>query len=57
MINKNIDFIKLGRYIFPASIVIMVISLSLIFLMKMNLGIDFTSGTRFDMAISKLDNE
>ncbi len=57
MINKNIDFIKLGRYIFPVSIVIMVISFSLIFLMKMNLGIDFTSGTRFDMAVSKLDNE
>ena len=57
MINKNIDFMKLCRYIFPVSIVTMLISFSLIFLMKMNLGIDFTSGTRFDMAISKSDGE
>jgi len=54
--NTDIDFMKLGKYIFPISILIMVVSISLVFLIKMNLGIDFTSGTRFDMTLSNDDD-
>ena len=50
-IKTNINFMKMGRYIFPISIVVMLISFGLVFLMEMNLGIDFTSGTRFDITL------
>ena len=49
--NPNINFMKLGKYVFPISIFVMLISILLVFLIKMNLGIDFTSGTRFDMTL------
>ena len=49
--KTNINFMKLGRYIFPISIVVMFISFGLVFLIEMNLGIDFTSGTRFDITL------
>ena len=42
---------KGGNYLFPASMLIMLISSLLILLKGLNLGIDFTQGTRFDIAI------
>ena len=54
MINlkTNINFIKNGLYIFIASILIMLASCLLIFFKGLNLGIDFTKGTRFDIVIT-----
>ena len=43
---------NIGNYMFPTSILIMLISLFLILFKGLNLGIDFTHGTRFDIAIS-----
>ena len=55
MINlkTNINFMKNGTYIFIASILIMLISCLLIFFKGLNLGIDFTKGTRFDIVITE----
>ena len=50
-LKTNINFMETGKYIFPLSIIIMTLSIALIFVMEMNLGIDFTSGTRFDMTL------
>ncbi len=48
---KNINFINLGKYLFPFSMVMIFASVLLLFFSEMNLGIDFTSGTRFDLTI------
>ena len=55
MINfkPNIDFMKNGSYIFMASILMMIASCLLIFFKGLNLGIDFTKGTRFDIVIAQ----
>ena len=55
MINfkTNIDFMKNGSYIFMASILMMIVSCLLIFFKGLNLGIDFTKGTRFDIVIAQ----
>ena len=55
MINfkSNIDFMKNGSYIFMASILMMIVSCLLIFFKGLNLGIDFTKGTRFDIVIAQ----
>ena len=54
MINlkTNINFMKRGRYMFIASIFLMLISCLLISFKGLNLGIDFTKGTRFDIVIT-----
>ena len=49
-INK-INFMDIGRYLFPISICLIIISVFLLLFLKMNLGIDFTSGTRYDVTI------
>ena len=51
-LKKMINFMNIGNYMFPTSILIMLISLFLILFKGLNLGIDFTHGTRFDIAIS-----
>tara|TARA_B100001029_G_C15010305_1_gene423813 strand:+ start:47 stop:997 length:951 start_codon:yes stop_codon:yes gene_type:complete len=55
MINfkTNINFMKNGSYIFIASILMMIASCLLIFFKGLNLGIDFTKGTRFDIVITQ----
>ena len=55
MINfkPNINFMKNGSYIFMASILMMIVSCLLIFFKGLNLGIDFTKGTRFDIVIAQ----
>ncbi len=49
--KTNIKFMKIGTYMFSMSILLMLISSLLIFFKGLNLGIDFTKGTRFDIAI------
>lgn len=48
---KSINFMSVGNYFFPLSMIIIIISVSLLLFSKVNLGIDFTSGTRFDLTI------
>ena len=50
--KPNINFTKNSTYIFIVSMIIMLASIALISFKGINLGIDFTSGTRFDMAIN-----
>ena len=50
--NPNFRFMKTGNYMFPGSTSIMLISAFLILFKGLNLGIDFTQGTRFDISIS-----
>ena len=52
-IKTNIDFMKNGGYIFIASVLVMLISCLLVFFKGLNLGIDFTKGTRFDIVITE----
>ena len=49
--KANINFMKIGTYMFLMSTVVMLVSSLLISFKGLNLGIDFTKGTRFDIAI------
>ena len=47
-----IEFIIHSKYAFLVSIILMIVSVILISFKKLNLGIDFTEVTRFDIAIN-----
>ena len=47
-INPNINFTKKNKYALVFSIILVLLSTISIFSNGLNLGIDFTKGTRFD---------
>lgn len=49
----NIDFVGKRKLFFGISIVLMLACIASLFIQQLNLGIDFVSGTRLDIAIGK----
>lgn len=49
----NIDFVGKRKLFFGISIVLLLASIASLFIQQLNLGIDFVSGTRLDIAIGK----
>jgi len=56
-LKTNINFMKNGTYIFALSGLAMLISCLLISFKGLNLGIDFTKGTRFDVVITETSED
>lgn len=46
---EKIDFVKLAKPLISLSILILIVGTIILFIFRLNLGIDFTSGTRVDL--------